>query len=345
MKKRIVMVVNSTNYYGLEKVTLTIMKKLSKEYDFIYITKPGPIIKELKKQNLNYYIIPSMNTKYIKKMLTNLKPSLIHTHDYRASFICTCINPNIPIISHIHNNPTWLKRITPYSFLFLYSSLKSKKTLLVSQSISDDYIFSKLLKNKFIYVSNPLNKEEIVKNTSIIPYKKYDICCIARLVNQKNPYFFIKIIKNLKKKNPYIKSIWIGEGPLKDKFLKKIKLQHLENNIKYVGYQDNPYKYLSQSKIFVLTSKYEAFGLSAYEALSLGVPCIVPNTKELSRIINNTCGYLCNSKYDYIENITYLLYNKNILKKYSNNSIKQSINLENQKDYINKINQIYKEYI
>ena len=57
MKKKIAMIVNSNIYSGLEKVAIELMQNFNKNYDFIYVTKKGPIIETLKEKKIKYYVI------------------------------------------------------------------------------------------------------------------------------------------------------------------------------------------------------------------------------------------------------------------------------------------------
>ena len=49
---------------------------------------------------------------------------------------------------------------------------------------------------------------------------------------------------------------------------------NLENNIKLVGFVNNPYDYMKKSDIFVFPSLYEGLGNSILEALACGLPII-----------------------------------------------------------------------
>ena len=212
----------------------------------------------------------------------------------------------------------------------------------VSDSIEKEFIFSKFIKNKIICIGNPINTQEIsdkIKGLKI--EKKYDICCVARITEQKNPFKFIEIIKNLTKKNKNIKAIWVGDGELRDEVNKKIKEEKLEKNIQLVGFQKNPYIYMAESKVFLLTSDWEGFGLVAVEALTLGLPCVVSNVGGLKEIVNNKCGELCINNNEYVNEIFKLLNDNNYYNLKSKSSIETAISLNNIKKYIEKINKLY----
>lgn len=335
-------IVNSKIYSGLEKVACDIIQNLDYQYNGIYVTQNGPIVDILKEKNISYEIIKKVNKKEIKRVIKKYAPDIIHAHDFTASVISASCKKNIKLIAHLHNNCPWLKYPGLKSVAFLYAGIKADKILTVSDSIEKEFIFSKFIKNKIICIGNPINTQEIsdkIKGLKI--EKKYDICCVARITEQKNPFKFIEIIKNLTKKNKNIKAIWVGDGELRDEVNKKIKEEKLEKNIQLVGFQKNPYIYMAESKVFLLTSDWEGFGLVAVEALTLGLPCVVSNVGGLKEIVNNKCGELCINNNEYVNEIFKLLNDNNYYNLKSKSSIEAAISLNNIKKYIEKINKLY----
>jgi glycogen synthase len=52
---------------------------------------------------------------------------IIHAHDFRASIISALLPFNVPIISHIHQNPKWFYGFSPRALLYVISSIRYKK--------------------------------------------------------------------------------------------------------------------------------------------------------------------------------------------------------------------------
>ena len=343
---KIVMLVNSKKYSGLENVALSIMDKLKNEFEFVYVTQNGPIVDVLKEKKVNYYLIESMSIKEIKKMIKNENPDIIHAHDFRASFVASLCKKNIPFISHLHNNPLWLKRICPNSLAFLCSSIRADKILTVSDSVKDDFVFKNIVGKKFINISNPVDTSIIRKSAGKTELaKKYDLISVARLTEQKDPMRFVNIMENLKEIYSQIKVAWIGDGELEQEFLNAIENKGLSENISYLGFQKNPYKFMKQSSIFILTSKWEGYGLVAFEALSLGLPCVVSKVGGLTGIVDNLCGELCVTDDDFVNEVVNLLKNKNYYKQKSELAIEKSNKLDNHTKYYASIRKNYKELV
>lgn len=339
----IIHVVNSKIFSGLESVACDIItSELSDKFRFIYVTQNGPIIDTLKEKNVNYEIINKLNCKEIKRVLKKYDPSIIHAHDFTASVICSLVKKRRYLIEHLHNNCPWLKKICKNTIAFLYAGIRADKILTVSESIEKEYIFSEFIKNKIECIGNPVSREKIISKVNDLNCKKiYDICCVARLTEQKNPYKFLEIIKEVKKEMPDIKCVWVGEGELKESVKEKINKLNLKNNIELVGFKKNPYNYMALSKIFLLTSDWEGYGLVAFEALALGLPCVVSNVGGLPNIITSDCGCLCKSKLDFKKNIIYLAKDENNYRRYSKFALERSKLLDNFNNYLITIENIY----
>ncbi len=339
----IIHVANSKIFSGLESVACDIITSdLSKKYRFIYVTQNGPIIDILKEKNIEYEIISKLNCKEIRRVLNKYNPSIIHAHDFTASVICALEKKKRYLIEHLHNNCPWLKKICINSIAFLYAGLKADKILTVSESIEKEYIFSNLIRRKIKCIDNPISVKKILTKVDNLKCEKiYDICCVARLTEQKNPYKFLEILFELKKDKKKIKAIWVGDGELKEKVLKKVEELNLNDNIEFVGFKKNPYEYIVKSKIFMLTSDWEGFGLVAFEALTLGVPCVVSDVGGLPKIVNDNCGKLCIKKNEYVDETKMLLEDEKYYLKKKNNAILQSEKIDNYEYYIKEI---YEEY-
>ena len=344
MTKKILHIIPSANYSGAESVAITIIEKLQSEYDFCYSSFQGTTKDILKEKNIKFLSIDKMNVKEVKRVLNEYKPDIIHAHDYRASCICALATKEIPIISHLHNNAPWIKTLHPFSFLYLFCSRRFKKILTVSDSIEKEYIFSKHIKNKIECIGNPVSVEKIVKMVDCSEQeKKYDLCCVARITEAKNPYKFLDVLQKLKKSNSHIKAVWVGDGDLLQNVQEKVRELELEENIDFVGFKRNPYKYMASSKVFVLTSNWEGYGLVAFEAMSLGLPSVVSNVGGLPNIVDDHCGKLCTSTNDFCEEIELLLTDEKEYSKKSAKAKEKALQLDNIDKYIAYIKKSYDE--
>jgi len=141
---------------------------------------------------------------------------------------------------------------------------------------------SELNSKKLIYtVPNGIEFDLI---TRINPAKeKSDVIFAGRLISHKNIDILIKSIKLIKEKNPEIRSLIIGDGFEKKKLEELTRKLNLEKNIKFLGFlenHDDVYALMKSSKVFVLPSTREGFGIVVIEANACGIPVITIDYKD-----------------------------------------------------------------
>ncbi len=282
--KKIVFVMPNKGFSGAEKVVIQIINGIKDVYDCYYMSQSGMIDLYLKENNIKHIITEKkLNRSELKRILTDLKPDIVIATDYRAGVVMATIKGKYKLISHLHNNPSWIKKININSLTFAISSIKFDKIFVVSESIEKEFIFNKFMKKKFCLVSNPLCREDILRQ-DINNYKKiYDISFIGRFCEQKDPEKFIKIVKQIKENGIEIHSLMMGDGSWKNRVEKWIKCYNVENNIDLRNFEKNPFPYLKKSKIIVMPSKFEGFGLVAYESMCFGIPVVACPVRRISK--------------------------------------------------------------
>ena len=150
----------------------------------------------------------------------------------------------------------------------------------VSNGVKSDLIKNfKVRHNKIRVIYNPVDIRsikdkcedsagEVFANTQY----KY-IITVARLSYQKNFPMLLKAF-SLVRRHFLAKLVIVGEGMLRN-YLRYLteKLSIVEDVI-FVGFQENPYKFISKADILVLSSFYEGFGRVLVEAMACGIPVI-----------------------------------------------------------------------
>ena len=131
-----------------------------------------------------------------------------------------------------------------------------------------------------------ISKDEwiIVTTGRLVPPKGYDIAINAASLLKKSGLNFRWYI--------------IGEGPERINIEKWKQEMNVDSEVILLGEQKNPYAYMSQSDIYVQTSKFEGFGMTIGEAKILGKPVVSTNfdvvynqlTHEVNGLISNMNG-------------------------------------------------------
>lgn len=104
-----------------------------------------------------------------------------------------------------------------------------------------------------------------------------DVIFAGRLLTHKHVDVLIEAIALLKEKNPDIKCLIIGDGPESSALQSQIAALHLAENISLLPFTkdvDTTYALMKSSRVFVLPSTREGFGLVVLEANACGLPVI-----------------------------------------------------------------------
>ena len=76
----------------------------------------------------------------------------------------------------------------------------------------------------------------------------------------------------------------VGEGPEEELYHKKIAQYKLENRIQIHPFTNDVQAYYSQAQVYVLSSRWEGFGLVLVEAMAHGLPIVssdLPTSREI----------------------------------------------------------------
>ena len=98
---------------------------------------------------------------------------------------------------------------------------------------------------------------------------------VARLSEEKNQIFLIKIFEHLLRSKPN-SLLWIvGEGSARNEIEKYVKEKGLQNKVVLFGQRSDVQELLQAMDIFVMTSYFEGLCISAIESQVAGLPTVV----------------------------------------------------------------------
>jgi len=163
-----------------------------------------------------------------------------------------------------------IKKLYPYTERIVAVSQGVKRDLMVNFEIEGRRI-------EVIY--NGLDIERIKELSSeVVNYNWFKsgifyIIGIGRLAKEKGFQSLLEAFKLVREKHK-VKLLLLGEGEEFNNLESLCRALSIEKEVAFLGFQDNPYKYLARSNIFVLPSLREGFGNVIIEAMACGIPVI-----------------------------------------------------------------------
>lgn len=180
-----------------------------------------------------------------------------------------------------------------------------------------EYISSKL-PNKIVSVSDHTTKELSVvlgvnRNVFTIPNAidlsnlklisssndVSDVIFAGRMLPNKNIHLLLEAVKILKNKNYNLSVHIVGDGPELFNLKELSSKLNINDSVKFYGFIENHndlYSLMKASKVFVLPSNREGFGIVVIEANACGLPVItvdVDGNASKDLIIQGENGYVC----------------------------------------------------
>ena len=144
-----------------------------------------------------------------------------------------------------------------------------------------------------VKISNSVDSEKM----KLLSEEKIDLpdktlfTTLGRLDYNKNQILLLKAAKEVKKQRNDFMIYILGDGEDRPKLEKYIKANHLEENVKILGFIENPYPYIKNSAATVLTSLSEGFSLVLVESVMLNTPIISTDVGVAKELIEKyNCG-------------------------------------------------------
>jgi L-malate glycosyltransferase len=128
--------------------------------------------------------------------------------------------------------------------------------------------------------------------------EKSDIIFVGRLIKEKNVCPLVQAFHILTLKQPDLRLTIIGDGPERSAITLLIKGLSLESKVSVLGFMEDHNEVIARlksSKVFVLPSTREGFGISALEALACGIPVVTVDhpANAIRDLITEDNGFLC----------------------------------------------------
>lgn len=342
--KRILHFLKTGNYSGAENVAITIIVAMRDKYGYegIYVSISGEIDDILAQHGIEHALVKSNNIREYQRIINYYHPDVIHAHDFGTSVILAGTKNNALMISHLHSNPLWIKRINFKTIMYICASKKYKYILGVSDSIFKGFVFGGLIYSKLRIVGNPIECKKIEALAQKASERdKSDVLFLGRLSVPKNPLRFLEIVKLCQKEINNIKVLMIGKGELEDKCIEKITQLALENNVELLGFKKNPYGFLKNTKVLCVPSAWEGFGLVVVEAFALGIPVVATPVGGMNSIVTEESGKLCESNEIMKEEIIKLLQDNQYYQQKSEGALLKAKEMDNVEKYIELIHNTY----
>jgi glycosyltransferase involved in cell wall biosynthesis len=192
-----------------------------------------------------------------------------------------------------HNTISMARKTQPKAFGLLSNWLirknypKADRIVAVSEGVADDLAaIARIDREKIKVIANPvITPEMIAKTKEPINHPWFAagqppvILAIGRFTAQKDFPLLIRAFADVNKETP-CRLMILGDGPDRSELLTLVHKLQLEKEVSMPGFVQNPYPYLVNAGLFVLSSKWEGLPTVLVEALYCGTPLVATNCQS-----------------------------------------------------------------
>jgi len=291
--KKVAIIVTNLASSGAEKIALT-QAKLFKEYGHEVVLFLVDNVKEYDTEDCEFPIETLTNGKNTYKVLGKVGDriyaeilqkkmqkyggfDIVISNLPRADRVVKLIDhPNKYYVIHTSyktelekfENRRGQKKSKLYQYLYA-----NEKIIAVANAIIDDFDHLNIKYNKAVTIYNPFSFESIrAKGTEKIDLDFDYIISPSAFRKEKRYDVMLDALKLLKSSVKLV--ILANSDPKLDEMIKE---RGLEDRVVILKFQQNPYKYIKNAKLLVLSSEREGLPTVMIESLILGTPVVATN--------------------------------------------------------------------
>ena len=221
-----------------------------------------------------------LHKKRLKKVLNEIQPDIVVSLGMSEKYMLPSISQNgtYAIVREMHYSKNYRQFVASSFFdkvmaycgdVYDYKYFIKKYDQIVvltnedkELNWSEGYCIS-VIPNPVTFTSDALSQLNVKK-----------VISVGRLVMQKDFHSLIRSYKGVVHKHPDWNLEIYGEGGLYNELQVLIDELELTNNVHLKGYTSQVREKMQDASCFVMSSKFEGFGLVLIEAMQCGLPCV-----------------------------------------------------------------------
>ncbi len=230
-----------------------------------------------------------------RKVLQGIRPKVVYVNCLVSyEYAVEAEKLGIPVIFHIHELDMSFSRVLSAEERKQFGAM-ADVFIAASKEVSD-YLISTVgcdpRKVRIIHEFIDVDRVVRLSKERVSPLKKEGkvlIMASGTFSERKGADLFYQAVEIVSQKGYPVQAVWMGEHIHHFPEWRE-KLSRPESAVQLIGEKENPFPYLRQADIFVMSSREDPFPLVVLEALALGKPVVAfgPNVGSKEALDNNT---------------------------------------------------------
>ena len=316
-KIKVLFLIHDLGHGGAEKVLVNLVNNMDqKKFDISLFTLfGGGVNEQFLKPHIHYRAFFPKSIPGNSHVMKLLSPRQLHKlfirehYDIEVSYlegpsariISGCPDPDTKLVSWIH-----IEQKTPKKAACSFRSIQEAATCYnhfhrligVSETVKADFLslFPISVPMQVLYNTN--ESEQIISlakepvESGLFSSGEVKLIGVGKLTPTKAFSRLVRIHQRLRQEGYPVHSYILGVGPEQQSLENQIKSLEIEDSFSLLGYQTNPYRYVSKCDLFVCFSFAEGFSTAATEALIVGTPVCTVEVSGMKEMLgeNNEWG-------------------------------------------------------
>lgn len=307
---KILQLISSLGFFGAENVVVNLTKELNKSgvATFLGVFQDPrndiqALIEKIKERRIPYQVFPCRSQfdlrtlRLIRNYVRDNDIDIIHSHGYKTNFYTLFLNSNkrVKLIATVHN---WIRndfKLRFYELIDKFVLRKFNAVVVVSNDVKKRIEKAGVNQTNIFFVNNGIDVDKFstktcavtaLDKTAIINKEKI-IGTVGRLSAEKGQDYLIEAFSKVLRVDQHVKLLIIGDGPLKEQLVFKVKNMNLGSKVVFLGKRDDIPELLEEMDIFVLPSLVEAMPMALLEAMAAKKAVIASAVGSIPELVHD----------------------------------------------------------
>lgn len=315
MKTKVLFLIHDLGQGGAEKVLVNLVNNMDTDlFDITVLSLfGGGVNEQFLNPEIHYYTVFEKTIPGNSYLMKLFRPCQLHKKFIKSHFdieisylegpcariISGCLSPDTKLVSWIHTRFTDKNDI-----ISMFRNEKEAQVTynrfdymaFVSEEVKDAFCGFLNFKKPCGVLYNTIDSDNIMKLALEEPditinTNNFNIVAVGSLKTVKRYDRLLRIAKQFKEEGRQAHIYILGTGPLETEYKHYIADNGISNFVTLLGYDTNPYKYLSRCDLFVCSSQTEGFSTAATEALIVGTPVCTVNVSGMKELLGQNNEY------------------------------------------------------
>jgi glycosyltransferase involved in cell wall biosynthesis len=212
-----------------------------------------------------------------------------------------CTDPNTKRVAWLH-----IELNTPKLAALGFRSVKEAQqayldfdnVVAVSRNVKSCFMENLGIDRKIQVLYNTNETEQIIHKASLTPQnpnfvigEDIAVCAVAKLMKTKGFDRLLNVHKRLLDEGLKHRIYILGIGEEQHALEQQMKRLEIEDSVTLLGFDKNPYQYVSRCDLYVCTSRREGFSTAVTEALVVGTPVVSTDCSGAKELLGENDEY------------------------------------------------------